>query len=527
MLWRTRHGVVTAIGKSRRMALRRARSELGIHWWAATCVVVSSLFALFVLGLLAGGASAYLYLDNIGETLAALGAAAACGAAALRHGGRVRLAWTLMGASALSWGLGQSVWDWYQVVRNVEVPFPSFSDAGYLLAVPFAIGGVLAFPVAAERARTFVRTFLDGLLIASGLLVVSWSTSLGAVYRAGADTPMAMVLSLLYPISDVAIVTMILVRVARVPRAGRTPLMLMAAGLAAAAVADSNFAYLTANNTYGSGNVLDAGWVAGYLLIGLSALRTVRRPMRGRPPAVLPSRFGALLPYIPAAAAVGVTIAQKTTTGNLDDFTFWAVLTLVGLVLIRQYLMGLDNTHLLNRLSARERELDHQANHDALTGMPNRKHFHECLARTLERHRPTRTPCVVLFIDLDDFKSVNDTLGHAFGDRVLIAAAGRLQASVRPGDVAARLGGDEFAILLERAPDANQLQTISRRILQSLREPLFIGETVCSTRGTVGAAISERSTDTPDELLRRADVAMYAAKREGKDRVGMYSEVAA
>jgi diguanylate cyclase (GGDEF)-like protein len=189
--------------------------------------------------------------------------------------------------------------------------------------------------------------------------------------------------------------------------------------------------------------------------------------------------------------------------------------------------MGIDNTHLLNRLSARERELDHQANHDALTGLPNRKHFHESLARTLERHRPTRTPCVVLFIDLDDFKSVNDALGHAFGDRVLVAVAGRLQASVRPGDVAARLGGDEFAILLERAPDANQLQTISRRILQSLREPLFIGETVCSTRGTVGAAISEQSTDTPDELLRRADVAMYAAKREGKDRVGMYSEVAA
>ncbi|MFI5287836.1 MAG: diguanylate cyclase domain-containing protein [Candidatus Dormibacteria bacterium] len=509
------------------MALQRFRSDLSVHWWAATCGVAAVALALFILGLLTGGTGAYTYLDNIAETLAAFAAVAACALAARRHAGRIRLAWALMGLSALSWGMGQTVWDWYQVVRDVQVPFPSFADAGYLLAVPLAIAGVLSFPIAAERARTFVRTLLDGLLIAAGLFVVSWSTSLGAVYRAGAGTPLAMVLSLLYPISDVAIVTMILVRVGRVPRTGRTPLLFMAAGLAAAAIADSNFAYLTASNTYGTGNVLDAGWVAGYLLIALGALRTVQRPLHGRPPAVLPSRFGALLPYIPAAAAVGVTIAQRTTTGNIDQFTFWAVLTLVGLVLVRQYLMGIDNARLLGNLSARERELDHQANHDALTGLPNRKHFHECVTRTLERHRPTRTPCVVLFIDLDDFKSVNDTLGHAIGDRVLIAVAERLQASVRPGDMAARLGGDEFAILLERAPDRAQLQSISRRILQSLREPLYIGDAICSTRGTVGAAISERSTDTCDELLRRADIAMYAAKREGKDRVGMYSEVAA
>jgi diguanylate cyclase (GGDEF)-like protein len=509
------------------MALQRIRSDLRVHWWTAACAVAAFALAIFILGLLSGGAAAYTYLDNIGETVAAFAAAAACAIATKRHAGRVRLAWVLMGASALSWGTGQTVWDWYQVVRNVQVPFPSLADAGYLLAVLLAIGGVLSFPIASERARAFVRTLLDGLLIAAGLLVVSWDTSLGAVYRAGGSAPFAMVLSLLYPLSDVAIVTMILVRVSRVPRTGRTPLFLLAAGLAAAAIADSNFAYLTANNTYGTGNVLDAGWVAGYLLVGLAALRTVRRPLHGRPPAVLPSRFGALLPYIPAATAVGVTIAQKTLTGHIDEFTFWTLLTLIGLVLARQYLMGIDNTRLLSSLSARERELDHQTNHDALTGLPNRKYFHERVTHTLERHKQSHTPCGVLFIDLDDFKSVNDTLGHGVGDRVLVAVAERLQASVRPGDMAARLGGDEFAILLERAPDGAQLQTISRRILLFLREPLVIGDATCSTRGTIGAAISERSTDSCDELLRRADIAMYAAKREGKDRVGMYSEVAA
>ncbi|MBJ7595049.1 MAG: GGDEF domain-containing protein [Candidatus Dormibacteraeota bacterium] len=509
------------------MPAPRLVTNLRAHWWSVACGLAVAVFVAFVAGLLAGGAGAYTYLDNIMETTSAFFAASACAVAAMRHSGRVRLAWTLMAVSALSWGFGQSVWDWFQIVQGVQVPFPSAADAGYLLAVPFAIGSVLAFPVASERARTFIRTLLDGLLIAVGLLVVSWDTTLGAVYRAGAGTPMGMVLSLLYPVSDVAIVTMILVRLSRVPRTGRTPLLFMAAGLAAAAVADSQFAYLTANNTYGFGNVLDAGWVAGYLLIGLGALRTVQRPLHGRPPSVLPSRFSAVLPYIPSAAALGVTIAQKTTTGRIDEFTFWTVLSLIGLVLGRQYLLGLDNTRLLRSLSARERDLAHQAHHDALTGMPNRKFFHDAVAHALERGKPSRTPCVVMFIDLDDFKTVNDTHGHGAGDRVLVAVAERLQGAVRPHDVAARLGGDEFAILLNRAPDAAQLEAIGRRILHSLREPLVMDGFVCSTRGTVGVAISERSADTCDELLRRADIAMYAAKREGKDRVGMYSEVAA
>jgi len=509
------------------VAASALRSGIRARWWVVVCALVGLAFSAFVIGLLTGGTNAYTYLDNLCESGAAVFAAAACGAAALRHTGRIRLAWALMSVSALSWGLGQCIWDWYQIIRNVQVPFPSLADAGYLGAVPLAIGAVLAFPVASERARTAVRSVLDGLIIAAGLLVVSWDTALGAVYRAGANTPLEMVLSLLYPLSDVAIVTMILVRLSRVPRTGRLPLLFMAAGLAAVAVADSNFAYLTANNTYGGGNVLDAGWVAGYLLIGLGALRTVHRPLHGRPPSVLPSRVGALLPYIPAAAAVAVTIAQKTSTGNLDGFTFWSVLSLVGLVLVRQYLMGMDHTQLLVSLAARERELDYQAHHDALTGLPNRAYFQDCVTRALERNKPTRTPCVVLFIDIDDFKSVNDTLGHAVGDRVLVAVAERLRESVRAGDVAARQGGDEFAILLERAPDAAQLEAISRRILQFLRKPLLIDGAMCSTRGTVGVAISAQSADSCDELLRRADIAMYAAKREGKDRVGMYSEVAA
>jgi diguanylate cyclase (GGDEF)-like protein len=499
------------------------------RWWKVT----AGLVALFTVGFIAcltvgaGGSAATQYLDNLTETAAAVTAAVACTVAATRQHGRARLAWALLGASALSWGLGQSVWDWYQIVQNVLIPFPSVADAGYLGAVPLAIAGVLAFPVSSERARSQVRQVLDGLMIVAALLVISWGTVMGAVFNAGAGSTLKMVLSLLYPLSDIAVITMLLLRVGSVTRGARTPLLLVGAGLASAAVADSSFAYLNAVGTYGAGNALDSGWVAGYLLIALAALHTIAQPMRGAPPRRVPSRAASLLPYPPVAAALGVSIAERLLTGSISLFTFWSLLAVICLVLLRQSLMVNDNIHLLRHLTIRERQLHHQATHDALTGLPNRAYFHDVVVHALTTDLGARTLCAVMFIDLDDFKRVNDSLGHAVGDRVLVTVADRIRNSIRPTDVAARLGGDEFAVLVEHALGQDQLDAIARRILQALREPARIDGAIIPVCGTIGLAVAERADESCDELLRRADVAMYAAKREGKDRVSVYRELAA
>jgi diguanylate cyclase (GGDEF)-like protein len=511
--------------------MKRSSPPGGIRrpWWELSAVLVGLFIVGFIVCLMVGvgGPTPTQYLDNLTETAAALAAAAVCALAASRHNGRLRLAWALLGASALSWGLGQSVWDWYQIFQNVLIPFPSLADAGYLGAVPLAIAGVLAFPVASERAGAQVRQILDGLIIVAALLVVSWDTVLGAVFNAGADSSLKMVLSLLYPLSDIAIITMVLLRVGSITRVGRTPLLLVVVGLACAAVADSSFAYLNAVGTYGAGNALDAGWVAGYLLIALAALRAIAHPMRGAPPRRLPSRVGSLLPYPAVAGALGVSIGERLLTGSSSAFTFWTVLALVGLVLIRQSLVVSDNVSLFRNLTARERDLHHQANHDALTGLPNRAYFREAVVRALQGELGDHTLSAVLFIDLDDFKRVNDTMGHGVGDRVLVAVADRIRTSLRPTDVAARLGGDEFAVLVEGASSQLKLDAVARRILHALREPARIDGAIIPVCGTIGLAVAESAHDTCDELLRRADVAMYAAKREGKDRVSVYREVAA
>ncbi|HYL71887.1 MAG TPA: GGDEF domain-containing protein, partial [Candidatus Dormibacteraeota bacterium] len=266
---------------------------------------------------------------------------------------------------------------------------------------------------------------------------------------------------------------------------------------------------------------------AGYLLIAVAALRVIKHPLRGLMPHVLPSRASSLLPYPPFAAALGTAMVEKVTTGALSEFTFWTVVALVGIVLVRQYLVVVDNVRLLGTLTVRERELAHQAHHDALTGLPNRVYFRDRVVSALVRSAGTGQHSAVMFMDLDEFKAVNDTYGHATGDRVLSVVAERLKASLRPDDVAARLGGDEFAVLVEHAPDQEHLDAIARRVLQSLREPVHVDGLTLSVPGTIGLAIAEGDGDNCDELLRRADVAMYAAKREGKDRVGVYRALAA
>jgi len=508
-----------------------ARTPAGLMagWWRLV-VAAAGLFMVGFVACLATnalGSNTYSWFDDLMQTAAPFAAAAACGLAAARHGGRVRLAWSLIGASAFSWGSGQAVWDWYQLVQGVQVPFPSLADAGYLSAVPLALAGVLCFPVAHERIGSQVRNVLDGFIIAAALLVLSGNTTLGAVYHAGASGTLAMVLGLLYPLSDVAILTMVLLRIRSAPAGGSTPLLLLACGLASAAVADSAFAYLTATNTYGSGSVFDAGWVAGYVLIALGALRPVAQRVVGLSRPAPMSRVRSLLPYPAVAAAMAITIVERFTTGTTSDFTLGTMLALVALVLVRQYLVVGDNVRLVGRLRLRERELARQVHYDSLTALPNRKHFRDAVARVLDRGQEDVPACAVLFIDLDDFKHVNDTLGHAVGDRVLVAVGERLRSCVRPGDLAARLGGDEFAVLVENPPEPAQLNALARRVLQALREPLAVDDAILPVRGTLGLAVSDGAADTCDELLRRADVAMYAAKREGKDRVGVYAAVAA
>ncbi|MEA2391301.1 MAG: hypothetical protein QOK31_1410 [Solirubrobacteraceae bacterium] len=167
-----------------------------------------------------------------------------------------------------------------------------------------------------------------------------------------------------------------------------------------------------------------------------------------------------------------------------------------------------------------ERRLKHQAFHDALTNLGNRVLFEERVAQALTV-RNRRAPLAVLFLDLDDFKMVNDSLGHAAGDQLLVTVAQRLQACLREEDTAARLGGDEFAVLIERT-SSDDAALVAQRIIETLTPSFDLDGRPVTLNASIGIALSDSPRDTSEDLLRNADVAMYAAKAKGKGRFAFY-----
>jgi diguanylate cyclase (GGDEF)-like protein/PAS domain S-box-containing protein len=171
--------------------------------------------------------------------------------------------------------------------------------------------------------------------------------------------------------------------------------------------------------------------------------------------------------------------------------------------------------------TALERELRHRAFHDPLTKLANRALLRDRLAHALARRRREPAPLGVVVIDLDNFKAVNDTLGHGVGDELLIGVADRLGGLVRPGDTVAHIGGDEFAMLLDGAV-TEELNGVAERILGAFRSPFVAGGSEIFMSASVGGAISDLGRSV-DELLRDADLAMYSAKSAGRNRYEVYA----
>ena len=181
-------------------------------------------------------------------------------------------------------------------------------------------------------------------------------------------------------------------------------------------------------------------------------------------------------------------------------------------------------------ISARKRaeELEHQVFHDSLTGLPNRALFVNRLQHAFERAERHGGSVGVMFLDLDGFKEVNDSLGHEAGDRLLVVVAERLRSCLRPQDTAARLGGDEFTVLLENLRGVQEAIRVAERISEGLKAPYDLGEhtsqtnPVASVSSSIGIALGGLDLRDPAELLRWADLAMYQAKREGKARYRVF-----
>jgi hypothetical protein len=280
------------------------------------------------------GAHMTLEVDDIGQGVAAWCATVICSVAAFRASAG-RATWALFAVSSFAWGAGEAVWCYYALVKNVPVPFPSLADVGFLSAVPFAFAGLSLFPSSPRRAADRVQGILDGCIVATALLFASWATILGPLYRAHEGGVLEQVIALAYPMSDVIMVSLVIILLSRAEHHGRMSLGLVMAGVVAFAVADSAFAYLTEVNTYNGGSFLDTGWVAGYLLIALGALWAMRSKATTTDQSNS-STISLVAPYAPVLVILAVTAVELLRGKHIERVSWIMALALVLLVLGRE-----------------------------------------------------------------------------------------------------------------------------------------------------------------------------------------------
>jgi diguanylate cyclase (GGDEF)-like protein len=227
-------------------------------------------------------------------------------------------------------------------------------------------------------------------------------------------------------------------------------------------------------------------------------------------------------------AFVAHHVAQALTRKRAQDSLREAYAELEHRVAERTRELAEANRELREQVDERERaelRLKHQAQHDALTGLPNRVSLLDRLAAALDRYLHDHRPrFAVLFVDLDRFKVINDSMGHLAGDEVLKQAGARISAVLRHPDMVARLGGDEFAILLENIAGEHEAHGAAQRVIDALSEPMRVDGKELFTSASVGIAFSHPRYARPDELLRDADVAMYRAKARGRHRWEAFDE---
>lgn len=435
-------------------------------------------------------------------------------------------------AQALPWylmALGQLTWSIADTVAAIDSEllgndnFPTPADAIYLLGYPIVAFGLLLFD--RERARRGLAGRLDSAILVVALGLLTWVLLAQPTLETLDVSTAAAVVSLAYPVADVLLAA-ILIRLVTTPLARTTSFRLLCSAVALLLVADvlaSAFEQLT----WSSSDRLEAFWMASYLLWAAAALhpsmapasRSVAEPDRSF------TRTG-LAALALALAVPGGLLAVSALTGQAIDV--WPIVVgsalIGGLVMAR---IGVAARKMQETQAEREQALialNHQATHDPLTGLPNRARAIEVMRMALNRARRAGNIIGLLFIDLDGFKQVNDTLGHAAGDEVLATAGTRMQKSVREGDVVARLGGDEFVVLLEPVDDELSAVRVAERLVADLAEPIQLSTGRQARIGaSIGVAINSDATIDPDRLLQEADHAVFRAKAGGRGRVEVFA----
>ncbi|WP_443054306.1 putative bifunctional diguanylate cyclase/phosphodiesterase [Streptomyces sp. IBSBF 2435] len=595
-----------------------------------------------------GAGDVAAFMGDFGLSAAAAAAAVSMLLYARKAAAGHRAAWLLFSASSAMAALGNGVWGWYEVVLHRQVPQTSPADFCFLLFAPPAVIGLLVLAKRPVSRAGWVCLGLDTWLIGGSLLTLSWSLALARAARFDGPSTAKVALSLAYPLLDIVLVSMVLALHFRRSAGNRAAVNTALAALALTVLCDALFTSPLLREQYHSGQILDAGWFAGSMLMAYAPWVGRReQPLlrSGSATRKVTGSLSALAPYLAAAVCTLGILYDVITGQKCDKVVLLTGSTVVLALVVRQGIMLLDNMALTHELAQKENhfrslvqgssdvimiaaptgvlryvspasagvygrdpeemigtelsehihpddlgqvvhevrrflaappgeepatriecrirsgrrggphgedgwlnvessvnryqgglifnsrdvtervrlqaQLQHNASHDPLTDLPNRLLFLDRVGKALNGRRAGDGRAAVLYVDLDGFKAVNDSIGHQAGDHLLTQAARRLRDALRTGDTAARLGGDEFAVLVCGTLE-HQITEIAERLRAALCEPYRVDGGEVRVGASIGIAFAEPGTSAV-ELMRNADLAMYRAKQAGKGRVELYA----
>ncbi|MET8277264.1 EAL domain-containing protein [Micromonospora sp. NPDC005174] len=455
-------------------------------------------------GWLAAALPGAALVSDVGALLVAGWATVACVTVARRHPAPLRRFWTLLAVTMALAASGRAIWT-VQRLAGGDLPHNALVGVVFTAGILTGTAALLSSPSGPRTAVGRARTLLDGVIVALALVPVAWVLVFRGVASAELADP-ARTLGLLFPMFELMQLT-ILVAVAGPARPLWRPMRLLAASLTLRVVADVVYVSLVARGDYVAGHPIDLCWPLSYLLIGLATGSPPPPDCDGIDEAAespLPPWWRVALPYLPVGGAIIAVLLARRPTGQTPPLVFVTMMVLLAALAVRQGLAANENL----RLVARLRRL---AYGDQLTGLPNRLLFNRLLRLALRDGRPV----AVLLLDLDGFKQVNDRFGHATGDTLLTGLAARMRAAVDGDGTIARLGGDEFAVLVEGDRPVSP-ERLAERLLDALRPSE--GEEGVGVHPSASIGIAEYGPQhaTHSDLLRDADIAMYAAKAAGK-----------
>jgi diguanylate cyclase (GGDEF)-like protein len=431
--------------------------------------------------------------------------------------------WYLMAVGQLLWVTGDGLYSWYADVAHIA-PFPSPADALYLMAYPLFAAGFVVL-IRARKRGVDVTGLIDSLIVTIALGLVFWVTLVGPELRDTGRSWVARSIGVAYPMADILLLAY-LVRLLMGPGARGAAFRLLSAAVGLLLLADMAFALISANSSY-TGGVVDLVWLGSYVLWGAAALhpsmRTISEHGEEDPAPFSVRRLAALsLAFLIGPCTLVIEFLVKAP---LD---IWAVtlcsIALFDLVVARMYVAMQaiwDSTRQRERLQV---DLTHEATHDSMTQLANRAYAMETIEAALHRGQRSGSIVGLLSVDLDHFKIINDTRGHAAGDEVLRETARRLRTAVRAGDTAGRLGGDEFIALVEGPDSDAALVELAERLVTTLAAPVRIGDHDVSITASIGVAVGRDGRTDADGLLLEADAAMYRAKAEGRNRSEVFDD---